>query len=150
MSEDYEGARKARRSDLQVLEAGSREMASLHMGGIVVECQLKALLMAYHQISAWGEPSRRKRDPMTGQPVANPGHGLHTALRHMALLYKRAKTDPLMMYHLSRVMNPLGATEEDFIDIRYYSDLNVKGAIATWRRSFDYVCGWLDKNKRAI
>jgi hypothetical protein len=121
--EDYAGAAAARHKDISALVAAQRTIFALHTGGVAIECQMKALLTFYHQITEWNEPGQRKKDPRCGQPIPNPGHGLLAALRAMDALHQRAKTDRLFLQHLDKVMHPFGPTEENFIEIRYYADI---------------------------
>lgn len=148
--EDYAGAAAARLKDIATLVDAKRTIFALHTGGVAIECQLKALLTSYHQINEWNEPGQRKKDPRCGQPIPNPGHGLLTALRTMDVLHRLAKTDPLFLQHLDKVMHPFGPTSENFIEIRYYADVEVGNTMKDWKKSFDYVCGWLEKNKRSL
>jgi hypothetical protein len=147
--ENYETASAARRIDADLLLAGQtpRAIAAVHLGGVAVECKLKALVAKYHNISEWDEDSRRPKDPRSGQSIPRPGHGLLAAIRLMDTLYRKAKTDPRFLNHLSRVMHPAGATSLDFIDLRYVgSDLDAN-ALNDWRESFRYVLSWLAKNE---
>lgn len=148
--EDYAGAESARLKDIQVLETAQRTTFLLHAGGVAIECQLKALVAQYHQITEWSEPGRRKKDPRHGQPIPNPGHGLLSALRMMDSLHRLAKTDPLFLQHLDKIMHPFGSTGESFIEVRYYADVNAPASTKDWKDSFKYVRGWLEKNRRSL
>ncbi len=150
--EDYAGAYWDRTKDVKVLlgEKGPREVAAFHLGGIAVECRVKALLACYHGITEWAQPSKRAKDPRRKQPINNPGHDLFGAIRHMASLHKRAKTDPLFLKHLGRILHPTGATATGFIAIRYSSREVPPAELAEWKQSFSYVCGWLRKNEEVL
>jgi len=148
--EDFAGAESARFEDLHVLEAAQRTTFAMHTGGVVIECQMKAMIASYHNIREWNEPGRRKKDPRHNQPIPNPKHGLLAALKTMDSLHRVAKTDPLLLQHLDAVMHPLGPSGEGFVEIRYHADSNAAASTAAWQKSFNYVRGWLKKNKRAL
>jgi hypothetical protein len=150
--EDYFRAFNSRRVDVDVLLSSNpcRTTAAAHLGGIAIECQLKALLLDYHNISAWGQPSIRPRDPQHGQPIPRPGHTLIGSLKQMSIIYRKARADQQFLVHLDRVMHPTGATYADFIDLRYAADELNYNTMFDWRASFYYVLGWLKKNKVLI
>lgn len=145
--EDYSGAYQARRKDTNLLlnSYDDHNIAAFHFGGIAIECKLKALLLTYHKINNWGEPSCRARDSMYNQNIENPGHSLLSAIRRMPAVYKKAKTDPAFIKHLSHIICPLGANSIDYINIRYLPEKTPPKE--NWQQSFNYVCGWLAKNQ---
>lgn len=146
--EDYGMAFESRRADVEKLLEGAntRTTAAAHLGGVAVECRLKALVVQYHGIAAWGQSGTRSKDPRRGQPIERPGHGLLASLRLMEELQKKAKLDPSFLSHLSRIMNPGGATAHDFIDLRYFGDNLTGKTLEDWHISLKYVLGWLEKN----
>ena len=148
--EDFAGAESARLEDLLALEAAQRTTFAMHTGGFVIECQMKAMISFYHNIHEWNEPGQRKKDPLHGQPISNPKHGLLAALKKMDSLHRVAKTDPLFLRHLDTLMHPLGPTGEGFVEIRYHADSNTTVSTTAWQQSFKYVRGWLEKNKRSL
>ena len=150
--EDYLGAHTARIADVEALLSATspRSTAAAHLGGVAVECRLKDLVATYHDIAAWGDASRRQKDPYLNCPIPRPGHGLAASLRLMKALYARALADHLFLRHLGRINHPVGATAFDFIDLRYSAGQLDPTAIAEWKRSFNYVIGWLDKNGKGI
>lgn len=150
--EDYAGACTARNLDLEALLVATpqRTTIAVHLGGVAVECQLKAFLLAYHKISAWGQNGRRPKESFHGSPVPRPGHHLLSSVKMMNKVYERARSDRLFLMHLDRVMHPAGARDADFIDLRYFSDDLAGSALADWRTSLRYVSGWLTKNQATI
>lgn len=147
--ENYAGACSARYLDVETL-LGSlppRTVAAVHIGGIAVECRLKALILNYHGITEWNQHGRRARDAYAGRPVQGPGHHLVSALKLMTRLFDKAKADPLFMKHLDQVMHPVGSRDIDFIALRYSANELNGDSLATWRKSLDYVTGWLKKNE---
>ena len=127
-----------------------RTTAAAHLGGVAVECRLKALVLAYHKISAWDAPSSRTKDARFGQAIPRTGHGLVGAVRLMQDVYKAAKSDYLFLKHLNNVNHPTGPTEIDFIALRYSAQAISDAALQDWQRSLEYVLGWLKKNEALI
>ncbi len=103
------------------------------------------MLRLYHRVDEWGQPSSRRKDAIFNQPVKNPGHSLTTALRWMSSLYAKAKLDYEFLRHLQKVYHPLGDTSMDYISIRYIAETST--CQDEWKKIFDYICGWLEKNK---
>ena len=145
--DDYTGAYIARKNDVSVLPK-HHAIAIFHLGGIAIECRLKSLLLLYHQINDWDEKSCRTKDLMCNQPIANPSHGLLTALRRMPDFAKRAKLDKQFLTHLQNILYPLGSTNVDYIKLRYIPETTQSQE--DWQQSFDYICGWLEKNEGTI
>lgn len=147
--ENYDLAHKNRLADIKVLLSGKekRGTAAIHLGGVAVECRLKALIILYHKIDKWDDPSRRPKDSKFGQPIARTGHSLIGAIRIMPEIYAKAKADPLFLGHLSNINSPIGSTVVDFIALRYSSANISNESITIWQESFNYVLGWLIKNE---
>lgn len=145
--DDFTGAYIARKKDVSALPK-HHAIAIFHLGGIAVECRLKSLLLTYHQISGWDQKSCRAKDSKFNQPIANPRHGLLTALRRMPDFYNRASSNKQLLLHLQNIIHPLGSTDIDFINLRYLPETTQSQE--DWQKSFDYVCGWLDKNEKSI
>lgn len=148
--EDYAGAHVARSQDVDVLLTSTppRSTAAAHIGGVAVECRLKAIAVDYHRLANWNDRSGHPKDPRRRTLIPRPGHGLLPTLKIIDAVYRRAKADKLMLEHLSRVMHPNGATAADFIDLRYASTELAPASLAAWRESLRYVLGWLQKNAK--
>lgn len=148
--EDFTDAYKERKHDaLALLDLqNNHSIAAFHLGGIAIECRLKALIVLYHKIMEWDNTSRRYKDSMYNQIIENPSHGLLTALRRMPDLYQRAKRDRDFLNHIQKIIYSLDATTIDYIKLRYIPQTSQFSD--NWLQSFNYVCGWLDKNQRSI
>jgi hypothetical protein len=147
--EDFAGAYLARKKDAEALMMlKDHNIAALHLGGISIECRLKSLLASYHRISEWKEKSCREKDCMFNQQIKNPGHSLITALRHMPELFNLAKSNQEFLTHLNSLVYPL-ATSVDYISLRYVAQASPIQR-DEWKKSFDYVYGWLEKNEVRI
>jgi hypothetical protein len=150
--EDYEEAYRQRLLDINALLAADpkRTTAAAHVGGVAIECRLKALIISYHEILEWGEKSRRPKDPRTSQPIQRTSHALFAAVKQMDVLYKKAMTDQHFIRHLNAVNYPVGASETDFIALRYSSRNLNEANMEGWKRSFSYVQNWLEKNEKLL
>jgi hypothetical protein len=147
--ENYAGACESRLKDVTALLGcvPPRSVAAAHLGGIAIECRIKALILDYHKIANWGDQSRRPKDAMRNQSIARPGHSLIAALRQMDDLRRKAMADKYFIEHLDRLTHPAGSTALDFIDLRYRADELGKETLHNWHRSLKYVQGWLEKNE---
>ena len=119
--EDYTGAYIERKRDAFALIAlqSNHSITTFHLGGIAIECRLKALIFLYHKISEWDCISRKRKDSMYNQIIENPSHSLLTALKRMPDLYQRAKCDKNFLIHIHKIIYPLDATSIDYIKLRY-------------------------------
>jgi hypothetical protein len=150
--ENYDEACKCRLLDIAALLAGPnmRTTAAAHLGGVAVECRLKALVLAYHNISAWDAPSSRAKDAKFRQAIPRTGHGLVGAVKLMQDVYKAAKSDHLFLAHLNNVNHPTGHPGTDFIALRYCAQEMGEASLREWQKSLQYVLGWLKKNEALI
>lgn len=147
--EDFAKAYLARRRDFEALPVNQdHAIAIFHLGGVAIECRLKSLLLLYHEISQFNEKSNRKKDPKYKQDILNPSHGLLAALKGMHDFYKKAVSDKHLLTHLQVILYPLGSMDIDYISLRYIPQ--TAQSQKDWKKSFDYVCGWLEKNERII
>jgi len=147
--EDFAGAYLARKNDISAFPRNENHaIAVFHLGGIAIECRLKSLLLRYHEITQFNEKSKRKKDDKYNQDILNPSHGLLAALRGMPDFYKKAKTDIRLLKHLHIILYPLGITNIDYITLRYIPQTTQSQE--EWQKSFDYVCGWLEKNEKIV
>ena len=145
--DDFTGAYLARKKDVSALPK-HHAIAIFHLGGIAVECRLKSLLLLYHKISMFDEKSGRAKDSMYNQIIENPSHALFTALKRMPDFSKRAKLDEQFLKNLHKIIYPLDRTDIDYISLRYIP--HTTQSQEDWQKSFDYVCGWLEKNEKTI
>lgn len=146
--ENYIKASKERYADVNTLldHSSMRTTAAAHLGGIAVECHIKAMVLNYHNIKSWGEEGKRPRDVHQGKPIQRPGHGLISIVKLMPRLYEKAKSDPQFLRHLNALMHPAGSSDIDFIALRYAANSLDSSVCAAWQQSLNYVQGWLNKN----
>lgn len=148
--EDFTGAYIERKRDTFALLAlqPNHSIAIFHLGGIAIECRLKAFMILYHKLHEWKHKSRRQDDILFDKPIKNPNHRLMDAIKDMPTLYDKAITDDNFLQHLNKIIYPLGASEPNYISLRYSS--KTEQPLDDWQQSFHYVCGWLDQNMRYI
>lgn len=148
--EDFTGAYTERKRDALALLSlsNNHEIAVVHLGGVAIECRLKALIILYHKLNEWKHKSRREGDPLFDKSIKNPSHRLMEAIESMPLLYDKAKTDSNFLRHLQKIINPFGISEPDYISLRYSS--GIEQPLNDWLQSFNYIIGWLNQNMRYI
>lgn len=147
--EDFAGAYLARKNDIFALPRNQNHtVAIFHLGGVAVECRLKAMLLVYHRIADWNLPSQRVGDYLHGQVIRNPSHDLLKAVQNMSALNAVAMLDSDFFCHLENIKRPLGSTNPDYISLRYIPD--TQQAISAWQYSFNYINQWLQKNNGII
>ncbi|NOS88052.1 MAG: hypothetical protein HOP34_05835 [Methylococcaceae bacterium] len=153
--EDFTGAYLARKNDIFALPRNQNHaVAIFHLGGIAIECRLKAMLLKYHRITKLGfkvsdsEKSKRIGDAMYDNPILNPGHNLLKAIEDMPVLNAAALSDSYFFGHLENIRRPLGLSNPDYINLRYIPD--TQQAISAWQDSFNYINQWLQQNNRII
>jgi hypothetical protein len=75
--EDFEAAYKARAVDTETLHQQKRRTAAMHLGGVSIECLLKAMIVNFYELTEWKTDNN------------NPGHTIHNPEHH---LIKEIKT----------------------------------------------------------
>jgi hypothetical protein len=138
--EDYHAAFVQRHQDQIVLDKNNRRIASMHLGGIVIECLLKRMIMASLPRNASQEWKTDSNNP--GHTIKNPGHDLQSALKCHNRLYSRVKKFPQVIQWINIVEQlPQG----HFIDLRYDgSEANQKD-YDDWLLAYKSLIGWLNK-----
>ncbi|MFZ2727009.1 MAG: hypothetical protein WAX77_12205 [Methylococcaceae bacterium] len=149
MAEDFAGAYLARKNDISAIPRNQNyAVAIFHLGGIAIECRLKAMLLVYHRITDWKHRSQRVTDLWFDKPINNPSHDLKLAIESMPDLYNAALADGQFLTHLAIIKRPLGLSNPDYISLRYIPD--TQQSISTWQDSFNYINQWLQQNNRII
>jgi hypothetical protein len=141
--EDYKGAFHDRLADTKVLMEAtpSRKNAALHMGGVTIECQLKALIVSVHRIANWQTSTNGETHGIT-----NPGHELSAAIKRIAKLHTRVTSSPEVVKWLSDVQS-LGMS---YIDRRYCSVDLSPPEYQRWRTAYSSLLRWLQKQSTQL
>lgn len=145
--EDYRRAYLERALDKNELDGRGRQVASAHLGGIAIECFLKAIVVQAHGISAWHDPEHNK--PQT-HGVRNPGHALMRAVYGVPKLASQyhalislGHTD--VQSALTKVQQPAPC---GYISLRYEAVCNFD--YADWKRAFDTLHKWISDAEKLV
>lgn len=118
--EDFQAAFFQRQMDVEMLRAKRRYTASIHFGGVVIECLLKAMLCEILPPNAKGEKEWKNDDNNPGHTIHNPGHDCHYAIRCHNRLYQRLELtqNKYVWSMLDKIVFP----GSHFIDARYMGE----------------------------
>jgi hypothetical protein len=138
--EDYESAFFARYQDTEVLHLSSRQVATMHFGGVTVECLLKSIIIGTLPRGAIREWKTDANNP--GHTITNPGHDFQDALNRCNRLNSRVQKFPQVIKWIDIVENP----QEHFIDMRYCgSQTSQTDYYKKWFSAYTSLVGWLRK-----
>ncbi|HWS82871.1 MAG TPA: hypothetical protein VN207_01280 [Ktedonobacteraceae bacterium] len=144
--EDFQAAFFQRHKDVETLHEKQRCIASMHIGGVAVECLLKAMLCTTlpknsKGVKEWYDKEKRNN---AGHTISNPGHNYKQALRSHNRLYNRImRESPYVLQWLEKIENP----ECHFIDMRYTGKDPDNRKYEAWYDAYCKVVGWLLKQK---
>lgn len=142
--EDFQAAFFARHQGVVALHDKKRFIAAMHMGGVAVECLLKAMLCAKLPSNASGEREWKTDSNDPGHTIGNPGHSHLRALRYHQSLYRRVmQGNQHVLQWLDKVQNP----QCHFIDMRYVGQEPDEGKYHTWYDAYHKLIGWLHHQK---
>ena len=141
MIEDYASAFLERAQDQAVLAQADRRIAAMHMGGIMIECRLKAASLGH--FSEDRREWERSKNPNTQHcGIRNPGHDLHQALNELDKLGVVKASDDIQGA-LDTIQNPL--PEYSFINLRYYGGSLEASDYEDWETKYQVFKTWLDQ-----
>lgn len=161
--ENFSGAYKSRLKDFRILtQDNKRKIISMHLGGIIIECFLKMLIVQKYDIigrrnfdwfsfEAVKELSLQdnvlKEEYKAKATLNNPSHYFNKALELLGL------SDNLpdnIVKKINLVYNPLTNTN-NFIDLRYIDEKDMElEQFKEWLNSFKEVHNWLNEQKQRI
>lgn len=139
--EDFYGAFVQRALDVHALHLGSNRTGAMHFGGIVLECRLKAIIVATTGISAW---KTEGSDP--GHTITNPGHELAAAARRIPKLWHRMQQFPVVLKWLQAVQTP----GSHYIDLRYSCSSPDDAVYAGWHDAYLRLLAWLQRESTRL
>ncbi|MBF8984518.1 hypothetical protein IZY60_13310 [Lutibacter sp. B2] len=169
LDEDYNKVYHERKRDL-AHNINNRNILSMHLGGIIIECYLKNLVIKKFRITKtrlknlwYGEQlynalnsQNNLRNPeLKKDAIINPGHNLVTTIKdHLEELDAVMPSD--IVEKLKRIEDPLNKSNETkristYIDIRYCAEnLFNQDHYNQWFSAFIDVLKWLDDNVSLI
>ncbi|MCK4257963.1 MAG: hypothetical protein KAX49_03245 [Halanaerobiales bacterium] len=164
--ENFEEAYRSRWEDFKVLKKGNRKILCMHLGGVLIECLLKSLIVKKYKIkkekkkqSLWFNDTAFNElvsidNPTTpiyrGKKTAeNPGHKLHKALDQLQELSNNMS---YIEQKLKEIANPYPRDCDcSFIDLRYLDEEEVTDTeFDAWFEDFSDCIRWLNKHKSNI
>jgi hypothetical protein len=138
--EDYQAAFLQRHQDQIILDKNNRRIASMHLGGIVIECLLKRMIMASLPRNASQEWKTDSNNP--GHTIKNPKHSLINAVRCHSRLYTAVQNFPVVLDWLNIVERPYS---KHFIDLRYDGNEIKQEDYQKWFQAYNHLKGWLQQ-----
>lgn len=135
--EDYQSAYLQRTSDAAILDKNGRRIATMHLGGIAVECLLKYMIFTTLPEKATWEWKTNSNNP--GHTITNPGHSYSEAIQRHQKLRDRIQRFPVVLQWLNDVENP----DCHFIDMRYVGKEPDPVKYAQWQKSYKRLMKWL-------
>ncbi len=142
--EDYEAAFLGRIMDVEALDKNGRRIATMHFGGIAIECLLKHMIFTSLPKGAKREWKTDTNNP--GHTVTNPGHNYQRALRCHHRLWDRVQRSPVALKWLNEVENP----GNHFIEIRYSGNEPDDEHYRQWLKAYQSLRGWLQKQATTL
>lgn len=142
--ENYHGAFIERSQDQEALHTQYRKIASMHMGGITIECLLKSIILAHRPSGTQEEWKTKKNNP--GHSIYNPGHDLQQAVTLNPRLLNRINAFPDVINWLNKVQNP----SIEFINLRYSSGHVDDSEYQDWHDSYQNLKSWLQQQSNQL
>jgi hypothetical protein len=143
--EDFQAAFVEHHTDVEALDTTNRCTATMHFGGVAVECLLKAIVSASLPRNSRGEKEWKTENNDPDHTVYNPGHSYDAALRAYNKLKTRADNFPQVRKWLSEIEHP-GC---HFIDMRYQGkethDRSAEEKYKHWKETYTRLVNWLQK-----
>lgn len=143
--ENFVLAADSRLEDWEVLQREQRKIATIHLGGIYIECLLKGIICSKHCVVEGSRPGKWKID---GTERTRPSHDL------TASEYRSVLTD-IYDDMSEEVENALKYINEpeciEYIDYRYMGEDDVTQAIYDkWQEQFIKLFNYLHDKKHEI
>ncbi len=144
--EDYQAAFLARIMDVEALHKNGRRIATMHFGGVAIECLLKYIICTSLPKNSKGECEWKTETNDPGHTINNPGHNYQKAVRCHPRLWDRIQRSPAALKWLNEVENP----GNHFIDIRYSGNEPDNEHYQRWLKAYQHLKGWLQKQATTL
>jgi hypothetical protein len=160
--EDFRHAYQERLQDKTLLESADRRTAAMHLGGVTIECLLKAMRVEIDHISDWHIPGEKcptckaavRPGHLQHHGIENPGHHLFIAIQRWPRLMQRiTKMDRAQRDSFIRWIRLLETPTCHYIDLRYTCDSPSDAEFQQWQEAFKRTHAWLqaqDNNLRQV
>lgn len=177
INEDFEGAYKSRLKEFLYLQNANvmdHEVLLMHLGGVIIECYLKHLIIKRFEIKktasgkkGWywlNDDNIEKAILHDGQnlnkqtvtdfaSVKRPDHSLSDCIRAIPEFNAVLLPETELIEKLENVCNPLNTKSGSFIDLRYRNSKcfeNDSAKFHTWLSDFKELLKWIENNKQII
>jgi hypothetical protein len=148
MTEDYASAHLERAIDQSILDKGDRRIAAMHIGGIAIECRLKALILGHFPVNQryWKPHPKSEDQPSQHCNISNPGHNLEQALNKLEELGVITSPGRQIRDALTAIQNPLPKHPNiGFINLRYYGSFLEASDYELWQANYQTLTTWLNR-----
>jgi hypothetical protein len=135
--EDFQSAYVERDKDTRVLHDSERKIAAMHLGGVTVECLLKALILS---TVPKAQRTWKTDDHDPGHTVTNPGHSFEAALKRNNTLRHRVSQNSTVKNWIKIVESP---NSQHFIDMRYSTNVPHDKDYKEWWYAYESLRNWL-------
>lgn len=142
----------------------------MHLGGIIIECYLKALIVEKNKITKrighdiWSNEQqvseidsnhqiKRSKIIDSNLGIKNPGHDIINAYKQLDEIKDLISSNEDLTKKFEYIQNPLKKENTNFIDLRYSikSDFNdISQEFNEWKNSFKEIYNWLNRNRNII
>jgi len=140
--DDFVTAFFSRWADTRCLWKNGRKIASMHLGGLTIECLLKRICFSYHGITGWNQTSN-----ITRRIIKNPRHRISNIIAITGSLQMRANADPQIMDAIKKVQEPCG---RDYIIWRYQGIEPNQNDFDDWYKAYKLLLRWIINQSRTI
>lgn len=141
--EDYSAVFLQRFKDVEVLHQHKRYRAAMHLGGITIECLLKALIWASLPTDASGKKFWKTETNAPGHAIENPEHNYTRAINAIQQcnrgLHNHIRRFPKVLEWLREIEQP----DIHFIAMRYEAYEPDAQLYQNWYSSYKRFIGWL-------
>lgn len=143
--EKFADAAESRLEDWEQLNNAHRKVATIHMGGIYIECLLKGMICLNGHVTQGSEPWKWIVD---GNEVTRPSHYL-TASEYRDLLQDIYDDMPKDVEDALKYVSSPG--DMNFIDYRYVSESSVENEVyEKWLSCFIMIFNYLQDKKNDL
>lgn len=143
--EDFNRAFHERAIDVTCLSTNNRRISHMHIGGIVIECLIKYLIVKYYGIidrdGIHNWLARKNYSTMGSNIIKNPKHNLVEGLKRLDILFDQIDFNIKQLIDV--LQRPAGI---DYIDLRYDCSSISDHDYDEWKKAYLAIRKWLTRN----